>query len=68
MGCPITVEMEDGQIINVTGNTCKRGEVYARKEVTSPTPHCNFYRQGKRRDCGYGIGKDKRRYSKRQNL
>ncbi len=37
MGCPITVEMEDGQIINVTGNTCKRGEVYARKEVTSPT-------------------------------
>ncbi len=37
MGCPITVEMEGNEIISVTGNTCKRGEVYARKEVTNPT-------------------------------
>ena len=37
MGCPITVEMEGEEIISVTGNTCKRGEVYARKEVTNPT-------------------------------
>lgn len=38
MGCAVTVEMdEDGQITGVTGNTCKRGEDYARKEVTNPT-------------------------------
>jgi CxxC motif-containing protein len=37
MGCQMTVEMDEGQVISVTGNTCKRGDDYARKEVTSPT-------------------------------
>lgn len=37
MGCPIVVEMEDGKVLSVTGNTCSRGESYARKEVTNPT-------------------------------
>ena len=37
MGCPIVVEMEDGKGLSVTGNTCPRGESYARKEVTNPT-------------------------------
>ena len=37
MGCPIVVKMEDGKVTSVTGNTCPRGEVYARKEVTDPT-------------------------------
>ena len=37
MGCPITVAMEGGEIRSVTGFTCKRGEAYARKEVTHPT-------------------------------
>ena len=37
MGCPLIVTMEAGEVINVTGNTCKRGDVYARKEVTNPT-------------------------------
>ena len=37
MGCPLTVEMKDGQVASVSGNTCKRGEIYARKEVTNPT-------------------------------
>lgn len=37
LGCAIHVEIQDGEIINVTGNTCKRGEDYARKEVTHPT-------------------------------
>ena len=37
MGCPITVAMEGGEIKGVTGFTCKRGEAYARKEVTHPT-------------------------------
>ena len=37
MGCPIVVEMEDGKVLSVTGNTCPRGESYASKEVTNPT-------------------------------
>lgn len=37
MGCPLTVSMEQGTVIRVTGNTCKRGDIYARKEVTDPT-------------------------------
>ncbi len=37
LGCLITVNMDDGEIVSVTGNTCKRGDAYARKEVTHPT-------------------------------
>ena len=37
MGCLMTVEMEKGEVVSVTGNTCKRGDDYARKEVTHPT-------------------------------
>ena len=37
MGCPLTVVMNGEEIVSVTGNTCKRGDVYARKEVTNPT-------------------------------
>ena len=37
LGCSITVRMEGGSVINVEGNTCKRGDDYARKEVTNPT-------------------------------
>lgn len=37
MGCMITVSMENGEVVTVTGNTCKRGDTYARKEVTNPT-------------------------------
>ena len=37
MGCELQVEMEDGSVISVSGNTCKRGDIYARKEVTNPT-------------------------------
>ena len=37
MGCLLTVTMEAGEVISVTGNTCKRGDIYARKEVTNPT-------------------------------
>jgi CxxC motif-containing protein len=37
LGCSLTVTMENGQVTDVTGNTCKRGDVYARKEVTNPT-------------------------------
>lgn len=37
MGCMLTAELEDGEVIKVTGNTCPRGDAYARKELTSPT-------------------------------
>lgn len=37
MGCQITVTLEDGAVTKVAGNTCKRGDDYARKEVTHPT-------------------------------
>ena len=36
-GCPLVVTLENGEVTLVTGNTCKRGDVYARKEVTNPT-------------------------------
>ena len=37
MGCPMTVKLENGKVLEITGNTCKRGKVYAEKEVTNPT-------------------------------
>lgn len=37
MGCPVTVQMNGTQIVSVSGNTCPRGDAYARKEVTNPT-------------------------------
>ena len=37
MGCPLTVEMNGTEVVSVTGNTCPRGDAYARKEATNPT-------------------------------
>ena len=37
MGCQLEVGLEGGDIQTVTGNICKRGDAYARKEVTNPT-------------------------------
>jgi len=37
MGCMVTVELNGGEIISVSGHTCPRGEIYAKKEVTAPT-------------------------------
>ena len=37
MGCPLTVTLEDGSVASVAGNTCKRGDAYARREVVNPT-------------------------------
>ena len=36
LGCPIEVEIENGEVISVSGNTCKRGDQYARTEITNP--------------------------------
>ena len=37
MGCRLTVSLEEGAVTAVTGNTCRRGDAYARREVTAPT-------------------------------
>lgn len=37
MGCQLTVELDKGEVKSVSGNTCPRGDDYARKEVTNPT-------------------------------
>ncbi len=37
LGCAISVELFDGEITSITGNTCPRGKAYAQKEVTNPT-------------------------------
>ena len=36
MGCRMTVGLENGEVVSVSGNTCKRGDTYARQEVTAP--------------------------------
>ena len=36
LGCQIEVTLEDGAVTVVAGNSCPRGEKYARKEVTDP--------------------------------
>ena len=35
-GCNMKVEIEDGNVLNVEGNTCSRGYDYAVTEVTNP--------------------------------
>ncbi len=36
LGCNLTVQMEGEKVVSVSGNTCKRGDDYARKEMTDP--------------------------------
>lgn len=43
LGCALTVTLEENtssglpEVTTVTGNTCPKGDAYARKEVTNPT-------------------------------
>ena len=37
MGCSMTAEIENHEVVKVTGNTCPRGAAYAKKEITSPS-------------------------------
>lgn len=37
LGCPLTVTMEGNEVIEVKGNTCPKGAIYAKKEVINPT-------------------------------
>lgn len=36
LGCELSAVLEHGKVVSVTGNTCKRGDTYARKELVSP--------------------------------
>lgn len=36
IGCSLKAEIENGVVISVSGNTCKRGEEYAKNECTNP--------------------------------
>ncbi len=36
LGCMLTATLENGTVTSVTGNTCRRGDDYARKECTAP--------------------------------
>ena len=36
-GCHLTIDDECPSVENVSGNTCKRGPIYAVNEVTNPT-------------------------------
>jgi CxxC motif-containing protein len=37
LGCSLEVIIEDDNNIKVSGNTCKKGEIYGIKECTNPT-------------------------------
>ncbi len=36
IGCTLKVALDDGKVIDVKGNTCPRGKVYAETECTAP--------------------------------
>ena len=36
MGCEITVEIKNKKIEKIEGNTCRRGELYVKEELTAP--------------------------------
>ncbi len=36
IGCNLSVELADGKVIKVSGNTCPRGKKYAESECTAP--------------------------------
>ncbi len=36
VGCRMEIVTENGQVVSITGNGCKRGEVYGRQEAVAP--------------------------------
>ena len=36
LGCPLCVEVAQGQVVSVRGNTCRRGADYAAQEAVAP--------------------------------
>ena len=35
-GCQVVATLDDGQALCISGNSCKRGEAYAKSELTNP--------------------------------
>lgn len=35
-GCVISLDLENGKIVTLEGNKCKRGETYAKSEIENP--------------------------------
>ena len=35
-GCQLTVDVENGYVIKVTGQKCPRGDIYAKQEIENP--------------------------------
>ena len=36
VGCRLQVDIQNGEVVSITGNRCKRGEKYARQECVAP--------------------------------
>ena len=36
MGCALNIEMKNNEVVKISGNTCKRGDAYARAEIVRP--------------------------------
>ncbi len=36
IGCSLSVEIENGEVLNIKGNACPRGKLYAENECISP--------------------------------
>ena len=37
MGCQITAEVKDGDVVSISGQSCNIGKKYANEELTHPT-------------------------------
>ena len=35
-GCALTVDIENGQVVKVSGNLCPKGQIYADSEIENP--------------------------------
>ena len=36
VGCNLVAQIEEGEVVSVTGNTCPRGKIYAETECVAP--------------------------------
>ncbi len=36
LGCALEIQLKDDKIVNITGNNCPRGKIYAENECTNP--------------------------------
>ena len=44
-GCLLEVEVEDGELYDVTGNGCMRGMAYAQRRLSHPEEEVNMHRK-----------------------